>query len=118
MKQIIAIAAFITLSAPGFAIADSKPGSHGDRQAEAKPMATAPAGAPMTDGEVRKIDKEQGKITLKHSEIKNLDMPGMTMVFRVADPKMLDAVKEGDKIKFDADKVNGAFTVTKIESVK
>ena len=75
-------------------------------------------GAPTSDGEVRKVDKEQGKLTLKHGPIANLDMPGMTMVFKVADPKMLDAVKEGDKVKFAADRVNGAITVTAIEVAK
>lgn len=75
----------------------------------------ASAATPMTDGEVRKIDKEQGKVTLRHGPIANLDMPGMTMVFKVADPKMLDSVKEGDKVKFTADKLNGAITVTTME---
>jgi Cu(I)/Ag(I) efflux system periplasmic protein CusF len=70
---------------------------------------------PMTEGEVRKIDKDAAKITIKHGEIKNLDMPPMTMVFRVKDGGMLDQVKEGDKIKFTADKIGGAFTVTGIE---
>ena len=73
------------------------------------------AAAAMTEGEVRKIDKAQGKIALKHGEIKNLDMPAMTMTFRAAGPKMLDNVKEGDKINFNADKIGGQFTVTGIE---
>ena len=76
------------------------------------------ADGPMADGEVRKIDKAQAKITLRHGPIANLDMPGMTMVFKVADPKMLDTLNEGDKVKFSADKVNGAITVTAIQSVK
>ena len=71
-----------------------------------------------TDGEVRKIDKEQGKVTLRHGPIANLDMPAMTMVFKVSDAKMLDTIKEGDKVKFTADKVNGAITVTSIEAAK
>ena len=84
---------------------------------------TLPSGAdaqtaPTTDGEVRKIDKEQGKVTLKHGPIANLEMPGMTMVFKVSDPKMLDSVKEGDKVRFSAEKVNGAITVTAIEPVR
>ena len=74
--------------------------------------------APMVDGEVRKVDKEQGKITLKHAPITNLEMPGMTMVFRVKDPAMLDKVKEGDKVRFTADKVGGNITVTSIEAVQ
>ena len=74
--------------------------------------------APQVDGEVRKIDKEQSKITLKHGPIPNLQMDGMTMVFRVSDAKLLDAVKQGDKVKFTADKVNGAFIVTSIQAAK
>ncbi len=77
-------------------------------------LAAAPAQAQSTDAEVMKIDKAQQKITLKHGEIKNLDMPPMTMVFRAQDPAMLDAVKVGDKVKFDADKVGGQYTVTKL----
>ncbi len=70
------------------------------------------AQAPTTEGEVKKIDKAQGKITLQHGEIKNLDMPPMTMVFRVSDAKMLDSVAVGDKVRFVADKVGGNYTVT------
>ena len=80
--------------------------------------ASSTAPSPMSEGEVRKIDKEQGKVTLRHGPIQNLDMPGMTMVFKVADPKMLDAVKEGDKVTFSAEKVNGAITVTRMEAAK
>jgi len=70
------------------------------------------AQAPTTDGEVKKIDIAQARITLKHGDIKNLDMPPMTMVFRVSDPKMLDSVAVGDKVRFAADKVGGNYTVT------
>lgn len=80
--------------------------------------AHAQAPAPATDGEVRKIDKAQAKLTLKHGPIANLDMPGMTMVFKVADPKWLETLKEGDKVKFTADKVGGVYTVTAIEPAK
>lgn len=76
------------------------------------------AAAPTSDGEVRKVDKEQGKLTLKHGPIANLDMPGMTMVFKVADRKLLDAVKIGDKVKFTAENLNGALTVTAIDVAK
>ena len=65
--------------------------------------------------EVMKVDKSAAKITLKHGPIRNLDMDAMTMVFRVADPAMLDKVKAGDKVEFEADRVNGAITVTKID---
>lgn len=77
-----------------------------------------PAHAQSSDAEVMKIDKPQQKITLKHGEIKNLDMPPMTMVFRVQDAGMLDAVKVGDKVKFDADKVGGQYTVLKLAPAK
>jgi Cu(I)/Ag(I) efflux system periplasmic protein CusF len=70
------------------------------------------AQTPQVDGEVKKIDKAQGRITLKHGDIKHLDMPPMTMVFRVTDPKMLDGVAVGDKVRFAADKVGGNYTVT------
>jgi len=72
----------------------------------------------MTDGEVRKVDKEAGKLTLRHSPIESLDMPAMTMVFRVADHKMLESVKEGDKVRFTAARIDGALTLTKIESTR
>ncbi len=72
------------------------------------------AQAPQVDGEVKKIDKAQGRITLKHGDIKHLDMPPMTMVFRVSDPKMLDSVAVGDKVRFAADKVGGNYTVTSL----
>ncbi len=70
--------------------------------------------AQSAEGEVRKIDKAQGKITLKHGEIKSLEMPPMTMVFRVQDAAMLDRVAVGDKVRFDAAKVDGNYTVTAI----
>ena len=77
------------------------------------------AQAPMVNGQVTKIDESAGKITLRHGPIKKLDMnEGMTMVFRVQDPAMLKQVKVGDKIKFDADRINGQITVTKIEKAK
>jgi len=81
----------------------------------AAPSASMESAAPMSEGEVRKVDKDTKKITIKHGELKNLDMPPMTMVFRVKDPAMLDQVKTGDKIRFVADKVGGQFMVTKIE---
>jgi Cu(I)/Ag(I) efflux system protein CusF len=82
--------------------------------ATALAVSPAVADGDMVKGEVVKVDKAAGKVTLKHGPIKKLDMDGMTMVFRVADPAMLDKVKAGDKIEFEADRVNGAITVTKI----
>lgn len=86
--------------------------------AAALPSAGAAQSA-MINGQVMKIDESAGKITLKHGPIKKLGMDeGMTMVFRAQDPAMLKQVKVGDKVKFDADRVNGQFTVTKIEKAK
>jgi Cu/Ag efflux protein CusF len=74
--------------------------------------------AQMVDGEVTKVDESAGKITIKHGPIKKFDMDSMTMVFRASDPGMLKQIKPGDKIKFEPDKVNGQFTVMKIEKAK
>jgi Cu(I)/Ag(I) efflux system protein CusF len=70
------------------------------------------AAAADADGEVRRIDKAQAKVTLKHGEIKSLDMPPMTMVFRVKDPKWLEGLAVGDKVKFSAAQENGQYVVT------
>lgn len=70
------------------------------------------------DGEIRKVDKDTKKITIKHGPMQSFDMPGMTMVFQVKDPAMLDQVKAGDKVKFQVEKLGGAFTVTGIEPAK
>jgi Cu/Ag efflux protein CusF len=77
-----------------------------------------PGDQPMADAEVRKVDLAAKKITLKHGEIRNLDMPPMTMVFQMRDPAMLGTLKVGDKVKFSADKVNGAYVVTAIEPAR
>jgi Cu(I)/Ag(I) efflux system periplasmic protein CusF len=81
--------------------------------------ASAFAQVELADGEVRKVDKAIGKITLKHGDIKSLDMPPMTMVFGVKDKSLLDNVKAGDKIRFSADKdATGQIIVTGIEPTK
>ncbi len=73
----------------------------------------------LTDGLVTKIDTSASKITIRHGAMKKFDMEdGMTMVFRVQDPAMLATVKAGDKVKFDAEHVNGQFIVTKIQKAK
>lgn len=84
------------------------------------PVATAESSstASMAEGEVKKVDKDAGKITLKHGPLLNLGMPPMTMVFRVKDAAMLDQVKPGDKVKFIAEKSNGALTVTSLQPDK
>lgn len=73
---------------------------------------------PMSEGEIRKINKETGKVTIKHGPLLNLDMPGMTMLFQLQDPAMMDKLKEGDKIRFVANKVDGAFVVQALEVVQ
>lgn len=72
------------------------------------------APAPESAGEVRRIDKSNSKITLRHGPIKNLDMPAMTMVFQVREPALLEALKVGDKVRFSTESVNGAYFVTHI----
>lgn len=73
----------------------------------------------LSDGEIRKVDKDAKKLTIKHGPLQNLDMPPMTMVFQVSDPSMLDQVKVGDKVKFQAEMLSGGKTVvTQIEVVK
>jgi Cu/Ag efflux protein CusF len=80
---------------------------------------SADSGQAKTSGVVKKVDKSAGKVTISHGPLENLGMPKkMTMVFRVKDPAMLDQLKEGDKINFVADKVNGAFTVMSFEPMK
>ena len=88
------------------------------KEAAVATPASASASADMADGEVRKVDKENKKIMLKHGLIKNLDMPGMTMVFAVKDAAALDTLKVGDKVKFKAEQTGTAITVTEIQPVK
>lgn len=76
------------------------------------------AQAQSVDGEVKKVDADAGKVTLKHGEIKNLDMPAMQMSFRVSDANWLKTLQVGDKVKFTADKVGGQFTITTLEVKK
>jgi Cu/Ag efflux protein CusF len=93
--------------------------SHGEMTMD-KPATAMGAASDMamSDGVVRKVDKSTGKVTLKHGEIRNLDMPPMTMVFRVKEPALLDKVKAGDKVRFTADEIRGNLTLVTIEPVK
>ena len=79
------------------------------------PLRTSSITADMADGEVRKIDKENKKMTIRHGEIKNLDMPPMSMVFQVKDPSQLDALQVGQKVRFQAVQDKGAYWVLRIE---
>jgi Cu/Ag efflux protein CusF len=97
----------------GAAMAQQKAQDH-----SAHHPATAASAADMTEGEVRKVDKEQKKLTIKHGEIKNLDMPPMTMVFQVKDGALLDKLKAGDKIRFVAEKADSGYVVTTIQPAR
>ncbi|MHB1077515.1 copper-binding protein [Thiobacillus sp.] len=85
---------------------------------QARDAAGADRSLALAEGLVKKVDKAQGKLTLKHGPLENLGMPGMTMVFRVQDANWLDRVKPGDTIRFLADRVNGVFIVTRLEVAK
>ena len=101
----LSLAALMPLSATAQATGDA-----------GKPAAMAAAS--MTDGEVRKIDKDAGKITIKHGDIKHLEMPGMTMVFAAKDKALLDKVQVGDRIRFMVISEGGKMVVTAIEPAK
>jgi Cu/Ag efflux protein CusF len=104
------LALIAALAVPSVVPAQSggQPMQHGDMK----------SAAAMADGEIRKVDKDAGKLTIKHGPIPSMDMPPMTMVYRVKDPAMLDKMKPGDKVKFLAEKVGSAFTVMQIEPVQ
>ena len=102
------------LFATGSALAQTTPAT----PTTATSAAAETTGTTKSEAEVRKVDVSAGKITLKHGEIKNLDMPPMSMVFQVIDPALLNQVKAGDKVRFTADKINGAYTVLTLEPVQ
>jgi Cu/Ag efflux protein CusF len=111
MKTRIIFAAVLAVAAmPAAGLAQTDHAGHHDSAAQ-----VAQASAPLTEGEIRRVDKEAKKITIKHGPIANLDMPAMTMVFQVKDAAMLDQVKTGDKVRFRAEKDGGQYIVTKIE---
>lgn len=87
-------------------------------KAEAEAKAKAASQAEMADGEIRKINKNTGKITVKHGEIKSVEMPPMTMVFGVADKAMLEGLKERDKVKFNVKQEGSNYTVTEIKKAQ
>ncbi len=112
---------FVSLIAAAAMASTATPAVAADKgQAAASPAGTATTGTatPLAEGEVRRLDLQQGKVTLKHGEIRNLDMPPMTMVFRVKDPSMLAGLKVGDKIRFSAEQIDGNMVVTGIEPGK
>ena len=94
---------------PGLAQAASDTNTQPVQQAAARPASA------LTDGEVRKVEKDTGKITIRHGAIVNLDMPPMTMVFQVSDPTAVENIRAGDQIRFAAEKRAGIYTVTFVE---
>lgn len=111
------ICILLTLTLLSLPVASAQTGSASDAKAT-QPPAAPPSVSATTEGEVRKVDKDAGKITLKHGPILNLDMPAMTMVFRVRDASMLDKVKTGEKVRFGAEKIGGTLTIMEIEPVR
>jgi Cu/Ag efflux protein CusF len=100
----------------GLVVAALGLGKPSDVYAVSQPAATS---APeMVDAEVKKVDKDAKKVTLKHAEIKRLDMPAMTMVFPVKDAAMLEKLKAGDKVKVNIEQSKGGYLVTAIEAAK
>jgi Cu/Ag efflux protein CusF len=108
MKLITAaVAACVFCALP--AVAQTKPDDHPSHH-----PAAASSDAELADGEVRKVDKEAGKITIRHGEIRKLGMPPMTMVFGVKDKALLETLKAGDRIRFAAIDEGGRYTVTDV----
>lgn len=111
MKSITTAAMLVALAVPAFA--QPKADDHSAHRRGA--IASV---ADMTEGEVRKVDKAAKKLTIKHGEIKNLDMPPMTMIYQVNNGALLDRVKAGDKIHFVVEKSGSGFVVTDLQVAK
>ncbi len=117
MKQINTLLLMSVLLA-GAASAHAASHAGAPMAAGATKDAAVTAATDMADGEIRKVDMDNKKITIKHGDIKNLDMPGMTMVFQVKDVALLGKAKVGDKIRFKAEKSGSALVVTDIQPAK
>ena len=85
-------------------------------QAAAPAVLLAQAASDLVDAEVRKLDRDRSRVTLKHGEIKSLDMPPMTMVFNVADKALLDKLAEGARVKVRVEQIGGKYTVTQVQA--
>ncbi|VTU21181.1 Cation efflux system protein CusF precursor [Variovorax sp. PBL-H6] len=105
-------------SAAALAISNIAAAQPSDGAAPFAGGATSTTSAELVEGEVRKVDKDSKKLTLKHGPLKNLDMPAMTMVFQVKEEAMLDNVQAGEKVRFQAEKIDGKFTVTRLEAAR
>ena len=105
-----------SLLTPALAQNHADHASHGSAASASTPKAAAAADAVMTAGEITRVDKRGGKLTIRHEEIKNLDMPAMTMVFALKNPDDGASLKAGDKVRFHVEAVNGALLITQIEA--
>ena len=117
-RHFVATALLTALALP--ALAQPAPAATGDHGSHHGHHGAAPAAAPasqndLSEGEITRWDPRALKVTLRHGEIKNLDMPPMTMVFQVQDRSLLARAKPGDRVRFTADKVNGQYTVLQLE---
>ena len=110
LTMVFALSSMAMTSVPAAA------GAATDGSTDASAASNSDAASSMSEGEIKRVDKDAGKLTIKHGELKNLSMPPMTMVFRVKDPAMLESVKAGDKVSFVAEKIGGQFTVTHLEA--
>jgi Cu(I)/Ag(I) efflux system protein CusF len=117
MKAFTIFAAAAALASGG-ATAQMHQHGHPGHATAAPAAMTQSSAAGMADGEVRKLDKGAGKITIKHGPIASIGMPPMTMVFQVTDKALLDKLKEGEKVRFAAEEKSGAYVVTAIEPAK
>lgn len=106
----IVFALLLITGTSGTALSEEKQGGASFQQ--------SPSSVELTEGVIRKVDRDNNKITIKHGEIRHLDMPGMTMVFQVKHPDLLDKIQTGDKVKFRAEKSGSAFVVTDIQLEK
>lgn len=115
MKNTLLIA-ILFFTAPAWAQQAADHSGHHATSAKTDAKAKAPGA--LADGEVRKVDREAKKITLRHGPIPSIDMGPMTMAYQVRDPALLDKVKTGDKVKFDAEKTGGNYVITRIEPAR
>lgn len=117
--RLCALLATLSLALAGAAHAQSTTSHDGHH---VTPAVSTPApvtdGLPTAEAEVRRVDLQAGKVSLRHGDIPNLDMPPMTMVFQVKDATWLQQIKVGDKVRFTADKVNGTYTVMSLERMQ
>jgi len=111
----LVMSAGLTLAAAN-ASAQMQMHEHGQHDAAA--AATQDDAAALSEGEIKKVDKDTGKLTIKHGPLNNLNMPGMTMAFKVQEPAMLEQVKAGDQVRFRVERLSGTYTVTKLEAAK